>query len=220
MRSALADAPVGRAEVAKAVAARRARGGVEVVLEHQPLRLGHGRLGLVHVRALGEREQLGDRAAGCALGLGARRAAASAGIPAARGVDAEPLAHARGTPGRARVSSGSPSTSCTYWCAISCLSTSTHHAPRAVDDEARAQLDAPLAREPLAELVRAVGERQRRRAQAALEVGFVELAPGAEQLPQQRRLERRREGVVAHRDQCRRRAIVTPQNLGRDLATK
>ena len=93
-------------------------------------------------------------------------------------------------------------------------------APRAVDDEGARQLDAAIAGEPLAELVRAVGERQRRGAQAALEVAVVERAPGREQLTQQRRFERRRQSVVVHRDQCRRRAIVTPQNLGRDLAKR
>ena len=88
-------------------------------------------------------------------------------------------------------------------------------APGAVDDEGALQLDAPLGGEPLAELVRAVGERHRRWAQAALEVGVVERAPGGEELAQQRRLERGREGVVAHRAQSNRRAIVTPQNLAR-----
>jgi hypothetical protein len=93
-----------------------------------------------------------------------------------------------------------------------------HRAPRAVDDEGALQLDAPLAGEPLAELVRAVGQRQRRGAQASLEVAVVERAPGGEELAQERGFERRRQCVVAHRDQCRRRAIVTPQNVGRDLA--
>jgi hypothetical protein len=93
-------------------------------------------------------------------------------------------------------------------------------APRAVDDEGALQLDAPLAGEPLAELVRAVGQRQGRRAQPSLEVAVVERAPGGEELAQERGFERCRQGVVAHRDQCRRRAIVTPQNPGRDLAKK
>ena len=49
------------AEVPQRVAARVARRAqLDVVLEHQPLRGGHRGLGLVHVRALGEREQPRD----------------------------------------------------------------------------------------------------------------------------------------------------------------
>ena len=54
----LADAARGRAEVAERIGGLR--GDVDVVAEHEALRLGHGQLGFVDVGALGQREQLGD----------------------------------------------------------------------------------------------------------------------------------------------------------------
>ncbi len=119
----LGHATGGLAEVAERVAALGARvHAVDVVLEHQALGRGHRRLRLVLVGALGEGEELRDPLEHLdGLGVTGRRRrgdpAAAASIPS--------FSHTSRKAGPCEVSACTPSTSCTYWCAISCLSTST-----------------------------------------------------------------------------------------------
>ena len=118
----LGHAPGRRAEVKVPVVARATSARhLEVVLEHEALRGGHRGLGLVLVRALCQRQQARDALDDLAL---ERLFRSGSGIPDARAsIPSRAQASRKALPWG--VSSVSPSVSWTYWCAISCLSTST-----------------------------------------------------------------------------------------------
>jgi hypothetical protein len=163
-----ASARVARrsAQVPYLEAAVRARGRrLDVVAEHQLVRLAHRHLGLVLVRAAGEREQLADpleHAVRLGGGLHRHRGARGARVDPALGAHApERLAVRRLVVGAQHLVD--------VLVRHLVLEHAEHLRPRPRDDEHARQLEQPRAAHPAAEPRRGVRERDHRRLQPIAE---------------------------------------------------
>ena len=191
---AAVDAGQGLAQVPVAEPAGGGGGvRVHVVLQHQPLGLGHRRLGLVQVGAGRQRQQPGDppeHGVGLFRAAGGRR---SRGQAAGRRIDPEAPA-GRLEAGAVRGLVADAQHLVDELVGDLVLQHLAHHAPGLLQHQPPGQRQrAPLA-VPLAQPGLGVQQRQHRPPQPAAEVVLVDLLPGAAQRPQQRGFQGGRQG--------------------------
>ena len=195
----LADSPRRLTQVREAVLTRRIRPHrVEVVAKHQPLRCSHRRLGLVPVRALGERQQPRDARDGLLLeGIGVRaftvgrraRPRVARRHPGGARVDPEPgagVAKGGAVRGLARLAEDLVDVLVRHF-VLEHLDDDT---PGPLDDEGERDLDRARTRHPAAERCAPGHELERRSNERTPEVRVVELSPRRQELPRERGLER------------------------------